>query len=222
MKTPDRAKLEKERLKEEHLIEERLRQEKLLLFENNLWQQDIKYVAGTDEAGRGPLAGPVVAAAVILPPGIFIYGLNDSKKLSEKKRLLLEEEIKEHALAWQIAEISAAQIDEINILEASRLAMYQAVNGLSLVPGHVLTDAVEVKGLTMPQTNIIKGDSLSASIAAASILAKNYRDRLMMVYDEIWPEYGFAKHKGYPTAQHRQKIQELGYVAIHRRTFTVR
>ncbi len=209
MKTPDMA-------------EEHLRQEKLFLFEKELWTNGVSNVAGTDEAGRGPLAGPVVAAAVILSPGTFLYGLNDSKKLSEKKRLLLEAEIKEQALAWQVVEISAALIDEINILEASRLAMFQAINALPLIPGHVLTDAVEVKGLSMPQTNIIKGDSLSGSIAAASILAKNHRDRLMQIYDDIWPEYGFAKHKGYPTAEHRQKIKELGYVAIHRRTFTVK
>lgn len=203
-------------------LAEQQRLEGLFVFEKSLWEQGLRYVAGCDEAGRGPLAGPVVAAAVILAPHTYLLGLDDSKKLSEKKRLQLEKEIKEKAIAWQIAEVDAATIDSINILEASRLAMYRAVNQLSVLPEHVLTDAIEVKDLTMAQTNIIKGDSLSATIAAASILAKNHRDRLMVEFDDLWPEYGFAKHKGYPTKAHREKILELGYTPIHRRSFQVR
>ena len=192
-------------MKKLDLLEQQQQFYQKLHFEQELWARGLRLVAGTDEAGRGPLAGPVVAAAVILPPDVMILGLDDSKKLSEKKRLALEAEIKEKALAWCVQEVSAAKIDEINILEASRLGMYQAVCGLSPAPEYLLTDAVEVKGLTIGQRNIIKGDSLSATIAAASILAKNHRDRLMRLYDEIWPEDGFAKHKGYPTAAHRQK-----------------
>ncbi|MEG1998277.1 MAG: ribonuclease HII, partial [Clostridiales bacterium] len=180
-------------MKKIDLATEQQRFDLLLCFEKELYLQGYQWIAGTDEAGRGPLAGPVVAAAVILPQEIFICGLNDSKKLSEKRRLLLEKEIQEKAIAWSVAEVSAAQIDEINILEASRLAMRQAVQGLRVAPDYLLTDAVAVHQLTIPQRNIIKGDCLSATIAAASILAKNHRDRLMCQYDEVWPEYGFAQ-----------------------------
>ena len=187
-------------------------------YEKELWQQGINYIAGLDEAGRGPLAGPVTAAAVILPQDCLIPGLNDSKKLSEKKRLALEKEIKEQALAWSCVNINNQIIDKINILEASRLAMAKAVQKLAVAPQHLLIDAVSLD-VAIPQTAIIHGDALSISIAAASIIAKNTRDRLMVLMDAKWPQYGFAAHKGYPTAAHKQALRQYGYCPIHRRSF---
>jgi len=188
------------------------------VYERELWQQGLAYVAGLDEAGRGPLAGPVAAAAVILPAACFIPGLNDSKKLTEAARLRLEPLIKEQALSWAVACVNHRVIDEINILEASRLAMLKALSRLTVTPQHLLIDALSL-AVDIPQSNIIKGDSLSVSIAAASVLAKNHRDRVMLNLARLYPGYGLERHKGYPTKEHRQIIKELGLTPIHRRSF---
>ena len=177
-------------------------------------------IAGTDEAGRGPLVGSVVAAAVILDPNKPIAGLNDSKKLTEKKREQLFLEIQEKALAWAIAESSAQEIDELNILQASLLAMRRAVEALSIQPEHVLIDGNKcVQGLTMSCEAVVGGDALHAEISAASILAKVTRDRQMVELDAKYPQFGFAKHKGYPTKAHFEAIAAHGVIAEHRRSF---
>ena len=191
------------------------------LFEQNLFGQGIKLIAGIDEAGRGPLAGPVTAAAVILPPGCIIEGINDSKKLSAIKRLRLEQIIKQKALAYAVASVNHRKIDEINILEAARLAMVKAVKRLTIHPEHLLIDAMLLP-LEIEQTSLIHGDARSISIAAASILAKNQRDRIMVAFDRIYPQYGLARHKGYPTKFHRQAISIFGLTPIHRRSFRVK
>ncbi len=177
------------------------------------------YICGIDEAGRGPLAGPVVAAAAVLPKDCQIFYLNDSKKLSEKKRDLLFDEIKEKAVAYGIGIVSPQVIDEINILQATYEAMRQAISQLNLIPEILLNDAVTIPGVDIMQVPIVKGDAKSVSIAAASILAKVTRDRMMMEHDQIYPEYGFAKHKGYGTAAHIAALKEYGPCPIHRRTF---
>ena len=177
------------------------------------------YICGIDEAGRGPLAGPVVAAAAVLPKDCQIFYLNDSKKLSEKKRDLLFDEIKEKAVAYGIGIVSPQVIDEINILQATYEAMRQAISQLNVIPEILLNDAVTLPGVDIMQVPIVKGDAKSVSIAAASILAKVTRDRMMMEYDQIYPEYGFAKHKGYGTAAHIAALKEYGPCPIHRRTF---
>ena len=176
-------------------------------------------LAGVDEVGRGPLAGDVVTAAVILDPQKKIEGLNDSKKLSEKKRNSLFEEIKEKALAYSIARCSVAEIDEINILQASLLAMKRAVEGLSIQPEHVLVDGNHIPNWTYSAEAVVKGDARVECIAAASILAKVTRDREMVAFDAIYPGFGFAKHKGYPTQLHRDALKKLGITAIHRRSY---
>ena len=177
-------------------------------------------IAGADEAGRGPLVGSVVAAAVILDPENPIEGLNDSKKLSEKKREKLFVEIQEKALAWAIAECSAQQIDEINILQASLLAMRRAVEKLEIQPDHVLVDGNKVpQGLSMSCDAVVGGDAIHPEISAASILAKVTRDHEMVELDQKYPQYGFAKHKGYPTKAHFEAIAEHGVIAEHRRSF---
>jgi len=177
-------------------------------------------VAGADEAGRGPLVGSVVAAAVILDPNNPIEGLNDSKKLTEKKREKLFIEIKEKALAWAIAEATHQEIDEFNILQASLLAMRRAVEALKTVPDHVLVDGNKIpKGLTMSCDAIVGGDALHAEISAASILAKVTRDHDMVELDKKYPQYGFAKHKGYPTKAHFDAIAEHGVIDEHRRSY---
>ena len=177
-------------------------------------------IAGVDEAGRGPLVGSVVAAAVILDPNNPIEGLNDSKKLSEKKREKLFIEIQEKALAWAIAEASHEEIDQINILQASLLAMCRAVEALHLQPEHVLVDGNKVpQGLTMSCDAVVGGDALHAEISAASILAKVTRDREMVVLDRQYPHFGFAKHKGYPTKAHFEAIAEHGVIDQHRRSY---
>ncbi|MDD2946477.1 MAG: ribonuclease HII [Acinetobacter sp.] len=177
-------------------------------------------IAGVDEAGRGPLVGSVVAAAVILDPNNPIEGLNDSKKLSEKKREKLFIEIQEKALAWAIAEASHEEIDQINILQASLLAMRRAVEALHLQPEHVLVDGNKVpQGLTMSCDAVVGGDALHAEISAASILAKVTRDREMVVLDRQYPHFGFAKHKGYPTKAHFEAIAEHGVIDQHRRSY---
>lgn len=182
--------------------------------------QHLSLICGVDEVGRGPLAGPVVAAAVILPHDVQILYLNDSKKLSEKKRELLFEEIQEKALAIGIGYASPNRIDEINILQATYEAMREAINQLAITPDLLLNDAVTIPDVTIPQVAIIKGDAKSISIAAASIIAKVTRDRLMIQYDELMPGYGFASNKGYGSKQHIEAIQTLGKTAIHRETFT--
>ena len=176
-------------------------------------------VAGCDEAGRGPLCGPVFAAAVILPIGLELPGLNDSKKLSEKKREQLFDLIKENALSFGIASASPAEIDELNILNASQLAMRRAVAQLSPQPGLVLIDGNVSRGFPMDTVTVVKGDGISPSIAAASILAKVSRDRLLLELDAKYPEYGLAKHKGYPTKEHMDAVRKYGPCEIYRRSF---
>ena len=189
-----------------------------LIFERELLASGAKLIAGMDEAGRGPLAGPVVAAAVIMPLDHPIEGVDDSKKVSEKKRERLFDEIIEKAIAYKICLADEQVIDEINILNATKKAMTECVTGLSVRPDIVLVDAVKL-ALEVPTKAIIKGDALSYSIAAASILAKVYRDRLMREYDKEYPAYGFAKHKGYGTKDHIDAIRTVGPCPIHRRTF---
>jgi len=179
-----------------------------------------KLVAGVDEAGRGPLAGSVVAAAVILDENFPIDGLTDSKKLSASRRISLELQIKQRAKAWAIAESSQLEVDEINILQASLLAMKRAVLGLDLKPGQVLIDGNRLPRLEGYQMlAIVRGDLSEPCISAASILAKQYRDRQMLELDQLYPQYQFARHKGYPTALHRQMLKEHGVSPVHRRSF---
>lgn len=180
---------------------------------------DYQLICGVDEAGRGPLCGPVVAGAVILPRDCDILYINDSKKLSDKKRDLLFEEIQEKSITWSVGVVSPERIDEINILQATYEAMRIALSKLAQTPDIVLNDAVTIPGIDFLQIPIIKGDAKSQSIAAASIMAKVSRDRMMCTYDQLYPEYGFAKHKGYGTKQHIEAIKEYGPCPIHRRTF---
>lgn len=176
-------------------------------------------IAGVDEVGRGPLVGAVVTAAVILDPNNPIIGLMDSKKLSEKRREKLFIEIQEKALSWSIGRAEPEEIDNINILQATMLAMQRAVAGLSIQPDFVLIDGNRCPALSMPSQSVIKGDSLVQEISAASILAKVTRDREMVALDQQYPEYGFAKHKGYPTALHLEKLAQYGAIALHRKSF---
>ena len=180
---------------------------------------DAGLIAGVDEVGRGPLVGAVVTAAVILDPARPIVGLADSKKLSEKKRLALFDEIKEKALAWSLGRAEPHEIDELNILHATMLAMQRAVAGLPITPEFVLIDGNRCPALPMPAQAVVKGDSKVAEISAASILAKVTRDREMAELDAQYPQYGFAKHKGYPTADHLRLLAEHGAIAEHRRSF---
>ena len=180
---------------------------------------DCQYICGIDEVGRGPFAGPVVAGAVILPKDDPILYLNDSKKLSEKKREALYDEIMERAVATGIGVVSPARIDEINILQATYEAMREAVSKLEPVPQILLNDAVTIPDVTIPQVPIIKGDAKSISIAAASIVAKVTRDRMMVEYDKVMPEYGFASNKGYGAAAHIEALKKYGPSPIHRATF---
>ncbi|MGI6712596.1 MAG: ribonuclease HII [Bacillota bacterium] len=198
---------------------EKKRVSSLYSFERELYRKGIQAVAGIDEAGRGPLAGPVVAGTVILPPECFISGINDSKQLSSNKRYLLEKEIKEKSLCWAVGAVGSHDIDKINIYRATCLAMIRALKKMPLKPQHLLIDAIMLKDVDIPQTTIIKGDKKSASIAAASILAKCHRDRLMEFYDTRFPQYGFARHKGYPTREHIDVIKKYGETSIHRHTF---
>ncbi|MGM9676954.1 MAG: ribonuclease HII [Butyricicoccus sp.] len=176
-------------------------------------------VCGIDEAGRGPLAGPVVAAAVILPEGIQLPGVNDSKKITEKKREILFDFVKEHALAYGIGEASETEIDEINILQATFLAMRRAVEALQLPADYALVDGNRIQGLPIPAETVIGGDGKVLSIAAASILAKVTRDRYMRDMAAQYPEYGFEKHKGYGTKAHYSAIEQYGICPLHRKTF---
>ena len=197
--------------------EELARLEKMREYERSYPQ--YTYICGIDEAGRGPLAGPVVAGAVILPPDCEILYLNDSKQLSAKRREELYEEIKEKAIAWSVGIASPALIDDINILQANYVAIRDAVASLSVKPELLLNDAMKIPGIDLPQVSIIKGDAKSVSIAAASIMAKVTRDRIMCQYDELYPEYEFASNKGYGSAAHIAAIKKYGPCPIHRRSF---
>jgi ribonuclease HII len=176
-------------------------------------------IAGLDEVGRGPLFGPVVAAAVILPRGCLLPGLTDSKKLSEKKRNALDIEIRSNAVAWAVAEVDAETIDRINIRQASLLAMRRAVEQLALSPDFLLIDGRDTIDWNCPQQAVIRGDGTSFSIAAASVLAKVYRDRLLVELDSVYPGYGLARHKGYPCPQHLAALKQLGPTPLHRKSF---
>lgn len=189
------------------------------LFQYEREYADYSYICGIDEVGRGPLAGPVVAGAVILPKDCDILYINDSKKLSEKKREMLYDEIMEKAVAVGVGIVGPERIDEINILQATYEAMREAISKLSVKPDVLLNDAVRIPGVDIMQVPIIKGDAKSASIGAASIIAKVTRDRMMAAYDEIFPEYGFASNKGYGTALHTTVLREIGPTPIHRRSF---
>jgi ribonuclease HII len=193
----------------------------LLLYEKKYWENGISFIAGIDEAGRGPLAGPVVASAVIFAKNVLIEGVTDSKKLSEKKREELFHFIHEKALAVGIGIVSHEVIDRINILQASFLAMNKAIEQLKLKPEQLLVDGNFFRHELFPVENIIKGDALSHSIAAASIIAKVTRDELMKELHDVYPQYGFNKHKGYGTKAHIDAIRQHGYSPIHRRSFHV-
>ncbi len=207
------AKLTREQLEEKY--------DALYAYEREYHAKGYSVIAGIDEAGRGPLAGPVVAGCCILDPDVKILGLDDSKKLSEKKREELFAEIKEKALAWTVCEVSAEVIDQINILEATKKAMRTCVEEISkkIRPDLLLIDAVNLSGTGVDVVPIIKGDANSDSIAAASILAKVTRDHIMVEFDKVYPGYGFAKHKGYGTKDHYAAIRESGMTPIHRRSF---
>lgn len=190
-----------------------------LSFEEQYYELGYKRVCGIDEAGRGPLAGPVVAAAVVFERGTVIDGLDDSKKLSEKKREALYNEIIEKALDYSITLSTEKEIDDINILQATFKAMRNAVSSLKIKPDMALVDGDKLPGLDIDSKAVIKGDSKSTAIAAASILAKVTRDRIMLELDKVYPQYGFAKHKGYPTKAHYEMIKEHGISEVHRRSF---
>ena len=212
------TKKEEQELKRQRKLQAELeRLEGMLVYEREY--RPLGVVCGIDEVGRGPLAGPVVAGAVILPEDCQILYLNDSKKLTERRRELLYEEIMEKAVAVGLGVVSQERIDEINILQATYEAMRQAIGNLKVKPDLLLNDAVTIPEVVIPQVPIIKGDAKSVSIAAASIVAKVTRDRLMEEYDKEYPEYGFAKHKGYGTAAHIAALKEFGPTPIHRRTF---
>jgi ribonuclease HII len=192
----------------------------LLRFEIELWGQGFNLIAGVDEAGMAPLAGPVIAAACILPRDYKLRGLNDSKQiLDEALRYELAKQIKADAIAWSVGRAEVEEIDKLNIYHAGLLAMRRAVEGLESQPDFVLVDARRIPYCPAPQRGIIKGDTLSASIAAASIIAKTTRDALMAEFDSVHPGYNFASHKGYPTPEHCRLLKELGAVPIHRRSF---
>lgn len=200
------------------LKEEYDRQEAMLVYEKDLYAQGIEWIAGVDEVGRGPLAGPVVAAAVILPKGLHIPFLNDSKKIPKSRHENLYDQIMAQAVAVGIGQVDASMIDTCNIYQASKLAMEQAIGNLAVSPQHLLVDAMTLNS-PISQTAIIKGDATSLSIAAASIVAKVTRDRLMTTYDKEYPGYGFGKHAGYGTKEHLLALEQLGPCPIHRKTF---
>lgn len=213
----NRRELERIRKQEEKLEAEKRRMEDMYIYERKY--ADFQYICGIDEVGRGPLAGPVVAGAVILPRDCDILYLNDSKKLSEKKRETLYDEIMEKAVATGVGIVGPNVIDEINILQATYEAMRIAISNLQVRPDLLLNDAVTIPEVDIRQVPIIKGDAKSASIAAASIIAKVTRDRLMVQYDEVLPGYNFASNKGYGSAAHIQALKEIGATPIHRQSF---
>ena len=190
----------------------------LLKYEKDLYKQNIEYIAGVDEVGRGPLVGPVVAACVVLPKNYILDGLTDSKKLTEKKRDKYYEIIMKDALGVGVGIIDAKTIDKVNIYEASKLAMMEAINNVGCKIEHVLIDAMPLN-LNIPSTSIIHGDALSLSIAAASVIAKVTRDKMMYELDEKYPEYGFSKHKGYPTKLHLENIKKHGILDNYRKSY---
>jgi ribonuclease HII len=198
---------------------ERNRLDAMLHFERLLWKAGILHIAGVDEVGMGPLAGPVVAAAVVFPPDTEIAGIDDSKALDEPTRLRLDVEIRARAAAVAIGVVEVEEIDRINIYHAGLRAMKVALDKLPLVPQHVLVDSRTVPGVTQPQNSFDKGDGINFSIASASIVAKVYRDRMMTEIDALYPGYGFASHKGYATPEHQNAIREMGPCSIHRRSF---
>ena len=203
----------------EKFLTEQSRLEKMQVFEKQVMEKTGAMPAGIDEAGRGPLAGPVVAAAVILPFGFTRFGINDSKQVSEKRRNHLFNIITENASSFFIKAIDNHEIDRLNILNATKKAMLGCIEQLDIVPPYLLVDAVGIPGTSIPQAGIIRGDSRSISIAAASILAKVYRDSIMVEYDKQYPEYGFIRNKGYGTAEHIKALKKFGPVEIHRRSF---
>jgi len=205
-----------------HDEKEKERIQGMLAYERRLWERGVRFIAGVDEAGRGPLAGPVVAAAVVFPQDIFIAGVDDSKKLSQKRREELFVVIQDKALAVAKGVVSEKEIDRLNILRATFKAMRMAIGSLPIRPEHVLIDGRPLPENFYPQTPLIGGDYKSFSIAAASIVAKVTRDRMMVEYDELYPEYGFAQHKGYGTKRHVEAIRKYGTCEIHRKTFRVR
>lgn len=188
-------------------------------YERNLFAAGVQYIAGIDEAGRGPIAGPVVAAAVILPRDFFVPEVDDSKRLKPSLREKLSLAIKRQALDWSIGIVSVSCLDQINIYQATKLAMITAFNNLRLRAEHLIIDAVKLPELSIPQTSLIKGDSLSLTVACASILAKVERDEIMEGYDKLFPGYGFAKHKGYATREHIEALFRLGPCPVHRTSF---
>ncbi len=201
--------------------EEKLTEEYIRLTERERYVRERGYenICGADEAGRGPLCGPVVAAAVILPEGCRILGVRDSKKVSERKREELFDEITSSALSFSVGIVGPEDIDRINILNAARLAFKIAIEGLDIKPDYIFTDAISGLSIDMEYESVVKGDANIYSIAAASIIAKVTRDRIMREYDEMYPEYGFAKHKGYGTKEHYDAILRYGALPIHRRSF---
>ena len=201
---------------------ERNRIESLLVYEKNLWSKGLTTIAGVDEVGRGPLAGPVVAAAVVFPQDVFIAGIKDSKKLTAAKREHLFNKIYQVAESIGIGIVHNTEIDRINILQATRLAFRKAIGRLSITPQHLLIDGRGLPEQVIAETAIIEGDQKCFSIAAASIFAKVVRDRLMMAYDAVFPNYGFAQHKGYGTYGHINAIKQFGLCPIHRRSFRIK
>lgn len=198
--------------------EERLKELKKIELEYH--KQGIKYIAGIDEAGRGPLAGPVVVGCVIMPEDSFIEGVNDSKKVSEKKREKLYDEIINNAISWSVAVIGWHEIDELNILNATKKGVTECINNLETKPELILVDALQgIDTCNISYVSMVKGDAKCYSISAASILAKVTRDRIMREWDEVYPQYGFAKHKGYGTKSHIEALKEYGPCPIHRKTF---
>lgn len=193
-----------------------------LKYERELYGKGYNLVCGVDEVGRGPLAGPVVCAAVIMPKDFIIDGVDDSKKISEKNRKILSRKIMESAVAYAICRVEPQVIDEINILQATRLCMKNAVESLSVAPEYVLTDGNMTLDISVPQKSIIGGDAQSHSIGAASIIAKVYRDEIMEKYAELYPEYDFAGNKGYGTKKHIEAIKRVGICAVHRRSFCLK
>lgn len=199
---------------------EEARLTKLKEIDLTFFKQGIQYLAGIDEAGRGPLAGPVVVACVIMHKDSFIEGVNDSKKISEKKREKLYAQITAEAVSWGVGIVDQKEIDEINILNATKKAVTMAIEALKVKPDRILVDALtHINTLGVPYTSIVKGDATSYSIAAASIIAKVTRDRIMMEWDEVYPVYGFAKHKGYGTQAHMLAIRQNGLCPLHRESF---
>ncbi len=197
----------------------KIAEEEMLNYEKELYEKGIELIGGVDEAGRGPLVGPVVAACVILPKNYHLSGLNDSKQLTEKKREKFYDIIMKEAVSVGIGVVDAKKIDEINILEASRLAMKLAIENMKVKPEFVLSDAMKLTNIDIPYKDIIHGDALSLSIAAGSVIAKVTRDRMMDELDKLHPEYGFAKHKGYPTKAHMEALEKYGPLENYRFTY---